>query len=139
MASKKKAEAAAAVLKQILISTVSGLGLCLILSLIAAAAAAKSDSALSLGMPAACICVFGGSLLSAAVGVKTGGSAAAGTYSGLAFAAVLLLLSLCTGGESPHPLPLLLAAAAGTALGLLIFGRKKADARKKLKKYLKKA
>lgn len=138
-ATKRKAGAGKTLASRLFAGVAAGLGACLAASLVGAAAAARAGSALSLGTGIAAASVFAGAFTAAAVGAKSGGKPLMGVYCGATFTAVLLLLSLCFGGERAYPLPLFGAAAAGVLLGFLAFGFKKPNAKKKLKKYIKNA
>lgn len=111
-----------------------GLCVCLLLSLIGAAAALKSGNGIVLETAVAAICVGFGAALSAAVGKKIGGNRLTGLYSGVGFLCVLVLLSLCFGGEEANPLPLFGAAAGGIAISLLLFRPRKRRVKKRSRK-----
>ncbi len=138
-ATKRKTKGEKTLIKKLLISLAAGLGACLAVSLAGAVVAIKMGNALSLGTAVAAICVFAGAITSTALGAKQGGKALTGVYCGALFAGVLVLFSLCFGGDRAYPLPLFGAAAAGTLLGFLAFCFKKPNTKKKLKKYIKNA
>lgn len=111
-----------------------GLGICLLLSLVGAAVATKTDNAIALETTVAAICVGVGAAFSTATGEKISGNRLTGLYSGLSFLCVLVLLSLCFGGETANPLPLFGAAAGGIVISLLLFRPRK----RRLKKHIRK-
>lgn len=102
-------------------SIAAGLGICLLLSLVGAAAAIKTDNAIALETAVAAVCVGVGAAVATAVGKKASENRLTGLYSGLGFLCVLVLLSLCFGGEEANPLPLFGAAAGGIVISLLLF------------------
>lgn len=110
---------------------------CFIISLAACGVAVKLGNALTLGTWIAALCVLGGAFTAALLGIKLCGKPLYGVYAGLIFTGLLLLVSLCAGGERAYPLQLFGAAAAGTLTAFLAFGRQTPNARKKLKKYVK--
>lgn len=107
-----------------------GLSICLLLSLIGAAVAIKADNAIALETTVAAICVGVGAAFSTAAGKRISGNRLTGLYSGLSFLCVLVLLSLCFGGEGANPLPLFGAAAGGIAISLLLFRPRKRRVKK---------
>lgn len=121
MTATKRKGGGGATLRTVAESIAVGLGACLSVSLVGAAAAIRADNAIALETTVAAICVGLGAAFSAAMGKRLSGNLLTGLYAGLGFLCVLVLLSLCRGGEEAKPLPLFCAAAGGIAISLLLF------------------
>ncbi len=116
--------------KSVLLWAGIGIATSALLSLAVTAVALRSEDPIRAALPAAAVCIGLGAIVAAFGAAKSSGALWLGFAAGGAFAAILLIVSLISGGESSTPLPFLSAVAGGTAGAFTGKGKKPSTAKR---------